>query len=369
MRLLAMAPVTVPRVHPAMLAASLALGCTGQAGTYEGDTHAVVVDPGGASEADAVERWPAPSATEAWQSLVAQAQADYAAAACSYGKYLADYAAGNDFLNLSILAWADGPTIRLDPQGLPQVLQDGVLYYNPVTLSQYALTMHGRWTRGDVAARTSFFVAADMLLTMEDADGAFRYPFPFAYYLSGETFPPGWVSSMAQGHALSVFSRAYLESADPTYATAGERALAFLRLPVAQGGTLDTLASLDPSLARRPILEEYVATPSSYTLNGYMFTLLGLYDWSQMAPGVAPSASTAKAMFRANIDTLVPLLPYYDLGGFTAYDLGYLTWGAAPHIGVSYHAWHIALLHALHAVTGRVELRDWESRWSSYVAQ
>lgn len=43
--------------------------------------------------------------------------------------------------------YRDSSRVRLDPTGLPQVLYGTTYHYNPVTLAQYALTMHGRYTK------------------------------------------------------------------------------------------------------------------------------------------------------------------------------------------------------------------------------
>lgn len=84
-----------------------------------------------------------------------------------------------------------------------------------------------------------------------------------------------------------------------------------------------------------------------------MFTLLGLYDWA-----TETNSAEADKLFKDGIETLDKILPYYDLGTFSAYDLSYITHSRlpylqprAPHIAPRYHAIHIAQLRALSSVT------------------
>ena len=111
---------------------------------------------------------------------------------------------------------------------------------------------------------------------------------------------------------------------------------------------------------------EYVAHPSSYTLNGYMFTLIGVYDWSTV-PG--EMKVVAADNFAVGIDTLNHILPYYDAGGFSAYDMSHITYRQPPHLVPGYHAIHVYLLHALASITEDAELTAYEKRWASYVPQ
>jgi hypothetical protein len=52
-----------------------------------------------------------------------------------------------------------------------------------------------------------------------------------------------------------------------------------------------------------------------------------------------------------------------DIGGFSVYDLAHVTYDTPPHVVARYHAVHIFLLHALHAVTSSGVLKVFECRW------
>lgn len=303
-----------------------------------------------------------------YQQLVKKAVLAYRQKGIDFHQNLIDYQPLGSFLHFEDTAGFNESKIKRDFQGIPLVKYGQSFYYNPVTVAQYALYQYGKFLHKQ-ASFNDFRVAADKLLSLQEPDGAFRYSFSWRYYLIGKSFKPGWVSGMAQGQALSVFARAYAWTKDLRYLDAGNKALRFLLTPVDVGGVLDTMADLDTSLAQYIIFEQYPVKPASYTLNGFMFTLIGCYDWWQLDPGaIEGDGKMAAVALTAGLRTLEKILRYYDVGGFASYDLGYITYHAAPNLDAFYFAVDIYLLHALYAISGNDTLRHYELRWASYVS-
>jgi hypothetical protein len=281
---------------------------------------------------------------------------------------LIDYKPFGSFLHFEDTAAFTKPNYRTDPQGIPQIKYGANYYYNPVTVAQYALSLYGKYLQNQ-ASLAEFKFVVDKLLEMQAENGAFKFSFAWYYYLIGKSFKPGWVSAMAQGQGLSVLARAYALTKDIRYLKAGEKTISFLLTPVDNGGVLDTLADLNPDWQQYITFEQYPVDPASYTLNGFMFTLLGCYDWWQINPGaVNGSFKLALVAFTAGVKTLDRILKYYDIGGFVTYDLGYITHKAQPRLDPFYFATDIYLLHALYSITGDPILKRYELLWSSYVA-
>lgn len=185
------------------------------------------------------------------------------------------------------------------------------------------------------------------------------------YYLNNKAYAPGWVSGMAQGHALSVYARAYHLTNDIKWVNAGDKCMEFMITPVEKGGVMDTLYAIDSSLSQYIIFEEYLSTPATYTLNGFQYAILGLYDWSQIK---SDTKCIAQSYFDKSIETCKIILQFYDLDGFTAYDLGYMTHKLGfPHIGVRYHKVHTALCYVLWQLTGDKVFEDYFHKWADYV--
>lgn len=58
-----------------------------------------------------------------------------------------------------------------------------------------------------------------------------------------------------------------------------------------------------------------------------MHALLGQYDWSHVP---ALEQAEAGSTFTRGMQTLKRILPYYDVGGFSAYDMAHITQKADP---------------------------------------
>lgn len=71
--------------------------------------------------------------------------------------------------------------------------------------------------------------------------------------------------------------------------------------------------------------EEYPTTPASYVLNGFIYSLLGLYDLNNTAP--QPIAKEAGKLFRQGMMSLKKMLMLFDTGSGTNYDLRHFSLG------------------------------------------
>jgi hypothetical protein len=272
------------------------------------------------------------------------------------------YSARGDYLNYG--AWLRYRVIpdlvALDEDGIPLMWYEDAYYYNPAFVAEHALSLYGRYTRGEQTL-PSLRKTVDRLLSLQDERGAFQYGFPYRYM--DAIFEPGWTSGLAQGYALSALARAVTVLGDSRYLDAGDRALEYLTTPVASGGVMDTMASLHGSLGDFIFFQEAVASPPTYVLNGYMFALLGLYDWSQ----VGGARASAQRYFDRGVLTLSNILPYYDLGAFSAYDLQHITYARLPHVAGDYHLMHIYQLHALASISDLPALSAFELAWRRYL--
>ena len=126
---------------------------------------------------------------------------------------------------------------------------------------------------------------------------------------------------------------------------------------------MHTLTDLSPGLGSYITFEEYPSHPAYYTRNGFGYTMLGLYDWTTVESAIAVDEPRAAHYFECARATLSYSLPYYDLNGFSAYDLGHVISGVKPNLQPYYHAFHIGLLHAINGVSPDPTLAYYEARW------
>lgn len=286
----------------------------------------------------------------------------YHAARFTFGEWLGTYSPSGDYLNTG--RWIRFTNAVYDEDGVPLYPYQGFVY-NPTRVELHCLSRHGKHVRGEESP-DRFLAGIERLLLMQDDDGAFRYPFDYVHHFRNTPLSSGWSSCLAQGFGLSALSRAYLVTGDDRFLEAGAAALDFLLTPVASGGPATTLAGLDPSLEQYVWFEEWPVAPVPYTLNGFTFTLLGLHDWSQLDVE-HPSVERAREAFRAGLATLEVVLPWFDLGGFTVYDLRHFVAGERPLYAWAYHGVHVGTVHALRTITGSPTLHDVELLWASFV--
>ena len=255
----------------------------------------------------------------------------------------------------------DRPDVSFDAAGVPRLARNGRLVYNPVTISNHGLERFSLWaTSGDEAELARAKSAADWLVANQRLpSGIWVYDYDFTVGGMGVTLRAPWSSAMAQGVAISLLTRMYAETGDPAYLSAAEAGTAPLDVPVSRGGHV-TGFWRNPS---KPFYEEYPTQPASYALNGFMFTLFGLYDLAEAG------SSTGRRLFDSGIDTLKAALPYYDTpSGLSAYHLGHLT--SPPrrvHSALSYHAIHVMQLRFLASVAPSETFDRYADRWAAYV--
>lgn len=260
--------------------------------------------------------------------------------------------------------------ILIDQYGIPKVRYNDDYYYNFVTMAQFVLTKHGEYvSKHDNNAKKLMIAGADTLMSLQNADGSFRFQFNYQHYLNAAPFSPGWVSSLSQGQAISAFLRVYHETKDTKYLEAADKSFEFMQKRINDGGTLDTTEYVDSKLGFTDysslFYQEYVTNPPSYTLNGFIFTMIGLYDLSQTKD--SKYSDTANYYFESCEHSLRKYLRYYDLGNFTAYDLSYITNNNEPVINPDYHICHIELMETMYSITKKPIYNYYQNMWKAYV--
>ncbi|KAJ8679544.1 hypothetical protein QAD02_015331 [Eretmocerus hayati] len=170
---------------------------------------------------------------------------------------------------------------------------------------------------------------------------------------------PGWYSAMGQGHAISVLSRAYYRSGDEQYLQAAVRGLRPFRLTSSNGGVAAYF------MDKYVWYEEYPTTPSSFILNGFIYSLIGLYDLKSIASG--KDAEEARQLFDNGMISLKNMLTLFDTGSGTTYDLRHVTLRTAPNLARwDYHLTHINQLLSLSTIDSDPIFPTTLKRWIDY---
>jgi heparosan-N-sulfate-glucuronate 5-epimerase len=165
---------------------------------------------------------------------------------------------------------------------------------------------------------------------------------------------------MGQGHAISVLSRAYYHSGDEKYLQAAVRGLRPFRIPSHNGGIATYF------LNKYVWYEEYPTTPASFILNGFIYSLIGLYDLKSIALG--KDADEAKKLFDQGMNSLKNMLTLFDTGSGTTYDLRHFTLKIAPNLARwDYHSTHINQLLLLNTIDSDPIFLTTSERWIDYM--
>ncbi|KAK7912803.1 hypothetical protein WMY93_013014 [Mugilogobius chulae] len=226
------------------------------------------------------------------------------------------------------------------------------------------LMLHGRGSVDNVTISTTahmaaFFAASDWLVRNQDERGG--WPIMVTRKL-GDGFralEPGWYSAMAQGQAMSTLVRAYLLTKDQIYLNSALRAVGPYKVPSAQHGVKAVFMN------KYDWYEEYPTTPSSFVLNGFIYSLLGLYDVTETA---GEQGAEAAQLFSRGMDSLKVMLPLYDTGSGSIYDLRHFILGTAPNLARwDYHTTHINQLQLLASIDSSPIFKDVVRRWKGYL--
>ncbi|XP_035376617.1 D-glucuronyl C5-epimerase B isoform X2 [Electrophorus electricus] len=215
-------------------------------------------------------------------------------------------------------------------------------------------------TISTTAHMAAFFAASDWLVRNQDERGG--WPIMVTRKL-GEGFrplEPGWYSAMAQGQAMSTLVRAYLLTRDETYLRAALRATGPYKLPSEQHGVKAVFMN------KYDWYEEYPTMPGSFVLNGFIYSLIGLYDLTQTAGDV--DRREAAQLYSRGMESLKAMVPLFDTGSGTIYDLRHFMLGTAPNLARwDYHTTHINQLQLLASIDDSPIFKDFVKRWKSYL--
>ena len=226
-----------------------------------------------------------------------------------------------------------------------------------------SITLHGQGSIDNIslahsAHAHSFMAAARWFLRHQTEQGSWPITVK-RKVIDGVTLFPNWYSAMGQGQAMSLLTRAYLYTKNSVYLTAALKATKLFKIKSRDKGVLTTFMN------QYPWFEEYPTSPSLFVLNGFIYSLLGLYDL-KLTAGPQDGAEAAE-LFDQGMRSLKAMLPLYDSGSGSFYDLRHVTMRIAPNLARwDYHTLHVSLLSFLANIDRDPILRTTAVRWEGY---
>jgi hypothetical protein len=238
--------------------------------------------------------------------------------------------------------------MHLDQDGVPYQVSRTFTSYNPAYVALYGLRALDAYSQGsDDSGRERFELQVSWLRShaLRRADGAIVWTYNFKWREHNCVLRPPWISSMAQGLAISALVRAHRLTGNAADLELARAAVLPFALGIAEGGVRDILAN-------GAVYEEYAALPTTRVLDGFLFSLLGLYDLA-----IETSDAEVHALFIAGVRGLAAEMPLWDTGEWSWY--GRRLYLAPP----AYHSINRALLTAVATAAGNEELRRVAETW------
>jgi len=245
-----------------------------------------------------------------------------------------------------------------DSKGVPLADVNGNAVYHPVYLIQYGLSEYSFYILShDKGHLASALQIADFLVQQQDSKtGYWFYSFDFLHEYTGCLLKAPWASAMAQGQAISLLTRIFYVTKNQKYLKAAMKATQMLKVPISEGG----LAS---DLCGHIVFEEYPTVPFSYTLNGFMFCALGLWDLTRVADDTA-----VEGLWNIASSTLRFMIPLYDGDLMSLYCLSHVTKGnVGRHWAEKYHPLHIKLLQCFESFIPNQTFEFYIERWAKMI--
>ncbi len=247
---------------------------------------------------------------------------------------------------------------HFDADGIPMLDYQGNigLQYNPIAIAQWGLGNYNVWCDSKSDLNFEKFIKCanwlvDNLEQNNEGEKVWMHHFDWEY--RDKLLSP-WYSGLAQGQGISVLVRAYKETGQEKYKKSAEDAFQVFTLGINDGG----VNYLDKN--GNNWIEEYIVYPPTHILNGFIWSLWGIYDYALQFKN-----SKSKNLFNNYVETLLSELDSYDTGYWSLYEHSgtFLKMIASSF----YHKLHIVQLKIMYTLTKEKTFDDKAKKWEKYL--
>jgi len=211
--------------------------------------------------------------------------------------------------------------------------------YFSIGIFQYGLAAYDLYLRTkDEIYKDKLIACAEWAVNNQEDDGGwvtFAYENPQAPY-----------SSMAQGEGISMLIRATILTNNEKYIHAIHKAKDFMLKPISEGGTTE-YAGDDVIF--------YEDTDTPVILNGWIFSLWGLYDYYKHFKD-----EDTNIILKKTLESLKRKLPDFDTKYWSKYD------DKKTICSPFYHKLHIAQLNVMYDLFGDEIYKEYAEKWEKY---
>jgi len=244
-----------------------------------------------------------------------------------------------------------------DKNGIPLLDYKGKIgkRYNPIAIAQYGLGHYNLYKKTNnkknltIATKQADWLT-DNLETTKYGIKVWMHHFDWEYR---DKLKAPWYSALAQGNGISLLVRIYAETKNKKYLKAANEALESLFVTIDKGGVL----YIDEN--DNYWLEEAIVTPPTHILNGFLWTLFGIWDYYLLTKD-----KKIKKLFDKCVITLKNNLEKYDIKFWSLYEQSgtKMKMLASPF----YHNLHIVQLNILYKITNEPVFKNYAQKWERY---
>ncbi|HZU68969.1 MAG TPA: D-glucuronyl C5-epimerase family protein [Ktedonobacteraceae bacterium] len=225
---------------------------------------------------------------------------------------------------------------------------------HPTIVAQHALVHWNQYITNAAESQCSkFLVSANWLIENERRIGkdAGGWPISFPH----PTLPGGdsWLSASAQGTAISVLLRAYQLTQKEEFFECAQRVARTFERDILDGGVSVPIGK------EGVFFEEVAIYPASHSLSGFIFGLLGLYEYVAVTGDVEVEKLIARGLA-----TMHGLIAEFDAGFWTRFDLLHRDLATPAQLVLQ-----VELLAALARLSGCDHCLRLVARWRRYQHQ
>lgn len=225
---------------------------------------------------------------------------------------------------------------------------DGTLYYSPVNIAQFGFMLHADYLETkDSTLLKNLKNCLDVLESCKTERKNYAVWYN-DFFNSKYKINPPWASAMAQGEIISLYLRMYQITNDENLLNTAIKAYRFLKVDFKDGGVrrYDEEGNL--------WFEEYPSEPPSFVLNGFIYTVFGLFDLYRITndPDVKKEIDTCMLTLKKNIHK-------FDSGYWSNYDL------LKKELVRYYYQKnvHVPQLDVLYRLTGDYVFKKYSNKW------
>lgn len=232
----------------------------------------------------------------------------------------------------------------LDDKGIPiNITIANMEVYFPITIFQYALGLYDLYLlEKNKEYLEKFLIIADWAIQEQEENGMWDC----MGKLNDQAH--NTQSAMCQSEGVSVLLRAYIQTNLTKYYEHATKAINFMTTDIRSGGTC-LYENEDV------IFQEYVSQYNLSVLNGWIFSIFGLFDYT-----LINKEKKYKNILYSSVNSMAKILKKYDRKFWSNYDLKGTI--ASP----AYHDLHIRQLQLLYEIFEKKEFKEYYEKWEKY---